>query len=144
MANELYDVIDGNIIENGEKAITAQSLKNTLYALADEIGKGGQGGGEFYTLAIADLLGEEPLTEEQKAHNAELYRKIMEVDLTSAVSVPPVFCVGLPMMIDFTDGELAFILSIPAGMNADYTLMGYCLLIILNEDGSIIQQLLNA
>lgn len=137
---EILDAINNVIVTNNQKGITAESLANILTEIVNAMGTGG---GEFYTLAIGDLLGETPLTEEQKAHNAELYRKMIEVDFTSIESVPPVFCAGLPTMMDFVDGEMAFILSIPIGMSADYTLKGYCLLIILNEDGSIIQQLLN-
>lgn len=138
---DVIDAINNVIVTNNQKGITAESLASVLLDMLEVTPE--SSGSEFYTLAIGDLLAETPLTEEQRAHNAELYSKLMEVDFTLSESVPPVFCAGLPMMIDFVDGELAFILSIPIGMTADYTLKGYCLLIILNEDGSIIQQLLN-
>ena len=137
---DVIDAINNVIVSNDQKGITAESLARVLLDMLEVTPE--SSGGEFYTLAIGDLFGETPLTEEQKAHNAELYRKLVDVDFTSIESVPPVFCAGLPVMIDFVDGELAFVLTVPAGMNADYTLVGYCLLIILNEDGSIIQQLI--
>ena len=139
---DVIDAINNVIVTNNQKGITAESLARVLLDMLEVTPE--SSGSEFYTLAIGDLFGETPLTEEQKAHNAELYRKMTEVDFTSIESVPPVFCAGLPTMMDFADGEMAFILSIPAGMNADYTIMGYCILIILNEDGSLIHQLPNA
>lgn len=136
---DVIDAINNVIVTNDQKGITAESLASILLDMLEVTPE--SSGSEFYTLAIGKLLGDAPLTEEQKAHNAELYSKLMEVDFTSTESVPPVFCAGLPTMIDFVDGELTFILSIPVEMEADGTLMGYCLLFILNEDGSIIQQL---
>ena len=77
MANELYDVIDGNIIENGEKAITAQSLKNTLYALADRIGQGGGGvGGEYIDVRYTDKETMTDLLPEAQEHNVGVYERM--------------------------------------------------------------------
>lgn len=110
--NELYDVIDANIVPNGVKGITAQGLKNTLYAMADKIGEGGGGsnvgaGGLYiyFGTPVSDSAGEISQTPEQKAHNAEVFKIIKK----SAV-IPP-------LSVDITDYMLA-LEELPDGVDA--------------------------
>lgn len=88
--NELYEVIDNNIIPNGVKAITGQGLKNTLYAMADEIGNGsGNSIGQivFYLGKVNLETNETTLTPEQKAHNAEMAKIIKESPISLNASI---------------------------------------------------------
>lgn len=109
--NELYDVIDANIVPNGVKGITAQGLKNTLYAMADKIGEGGGGsnvgaGGLYiyFGKPVIGSDGETTHTPEQKAHNAEVFKIIKE-----SISIPPI-------SVDITD-YMDFAGSLPDGVD---------------------------
>lgn len=74
-----HQCIDENIVSNGKRGITAQSLANTLHLLADEGGGAGtmmikvgalvSGGGDMVTTI---------LTAEEKEHNAEIFNAVKE------------------------------------------------------------------
>lgn len=75
----VHQCIDENIVSNGKRGITAQSLANTLHLLADEGGGAGTmmvkmgtlvpGGGDMVTTI---------LTAEERAHNVEIFNAVKE------------------------------------------------------------------
>lgn len=133
--NEIIDAIQSIITPNDQKGITAESLANILIEMVNSTPSGG-GNASFYTLCIgASFDGSEPLTEVEKAHNAELYATLTSLDTT--VDYPPVFCFGLPLFWAYYEGSLMFILSITIGMTTEGLLSGICYQIILNSDGTI-------
>ena len=92
---EMKTMIAETIMPNNKKAITAQSLANVLTTMAEN---SGEGGGDALVYCILDG-GDMELTPEQKAHNAESFKKLIQerVDmklaagtdiLTEVVSVP--------------------------------------------------------
>ena len=156
MANELYDVIDGNIIENGEKAITAQSLKNTLYALADGIGKGGGGAsGEYIDGRYKNEENMDELLPEAQEHNVGVYERVTAA-LERVGSVPSLainlggsaayssfitFNAGIimalfsfPVMGEFTNISIASIDGTQVNMIGTHLTL---LMIYLKSDGTI-------
>ena len=74
-----HQCIDENIVPNGKKGITAQSLANTLHLMVDEDGGAGtmmikigtlvQGEGDILTTI---------LTAEERAHNVEIFNAVKE------------------------------------------------------------------
>lgn len=64
---ELKEMIDSTINENGSRNITGKSLNLALNEIVDAMGSGSGGG----TLSVYFAMGNE--TEEQKAHNAATY-----------------------------------------------------------------------
>ena len=118
--NELYDVIDSNIVPNGVKGITAQGLKNTLYAMADKIGNGGGGnnvgtGGLYiyFGIPVIGSDGEIAHTPEQKAHNAEVFKIIKESISIPTISIDStdywIYSIGIPDGVDTTGIKMSFI-----------------------------------
>lgn len=87
---ELKEFIEGTIIPNKIKGITATMLKEVLLEVADSLGEGGEGGGgytfwcnfdaeifnqpDFY----AGLVDSNLLTTEQLEHNKQCFDKIIE------------------------------------------------------------------
>lgn len=75
----VHQCIDENIVSNGKRGITAQSLANTLHLIADEGGGAGtmmvkigtlvQGEGDILTTF---------LTAEERAHNVEIFNAVKE------------------------------------------------------------------
>lgn len=75
----VHQCIDENIVSNGKRGITAQSLANTLHLIADEGGGAGTmmvkvgtvvpGGGGIITTV---------LTAEERAHNVEIFNAVKE------------------------------------------------------------------
>lgn len=75
----VHQCIDENIVSNGKRGITAQSLANTLHLIADEGGGAGtmmvkigtlvQGEGDILTTI---------LTAEEMAHNVEIFNAVKE------------------------------------------------------------------
>lgn len=69
---ELIEAINGTLISNEEKAITADALRNLLTDIVENSGSGGGGGMTFQIGVEIDENGEVPvLTPEQIAHNKE-------------------------------------------------------------------------
>lgn len=91
--NELREMIEQNIVPNGTKGITGQSLKNTLLEMADAIGQGGGGssaggaGVVFYVGSINRDTLEATQTPEQKAHNAEMFQIFANSPMGVPVSI---------------------------------------------------------
>lgn len=78
---EIIEAINSTIVTNGQKGITAESLANLLIEMASATpeGSGGSGGLHVYVPLPAEFAGVEiHITEEQQAHNAEVYAKCLE------------------------------------------------------------------
>ena len=78
---EIIEAINSTIVANGQKGITAESLANLLIEMASATpeGSGGSGGLHVYVTLPAEFAGvETSITEEQQAHNAEVYAKCLE------------------------------------------------------------------
>lgn len=87
---EILDAINATIVTNGQKGITAESLANILTEIVNAVGEGSGGvGGEYIDMTMAnpeDSTSTE-LTAEAKAHNAEVYIKLLQA-LTNNVGTP--------------------------------------------------------
>lgn len=75
----VHQCIDENIVSNGKRGITAQSLANTLHLLADE----GGGAGTMMVKLGTLVPGEGDmvttiLTAEERAHNVEIFNAVKE------------------------------------------------------------------
>lgn len=78
---EIIEAINSTIVANGQKGITAESLANLLIEMASATpeGSGGSGGLHVYVPLPAEVVDVDiPITEEQQAHNAEVYAKCLE------------------------------------------------------------------
>ena len=77
---EIIEAINSTIVANGQKGITAESLANLLIEMASATPEGGGNGSLIlYVPSSVETFGVDvPLTEEQQAHNAEVYAKCLE------------------------------------------------------------------
>ena len=89
MNNNLIDAIQQVITPNGKKAISAESLANLLIDIVSAIPEGNGGSGQvvfyagdadFETMSLVQ-------TAEEKAHNAEMYKIMMESPISLSASV---------------------------------------------------------
>lgn len=87
---EILEAINATIAPNGVKGITAESLANILTEIVNAAGEGGAGG-EYLDMTPAnpDDLESEELSEEAKAHNAEVYNKLLTA-LNAVAAIPMV------------------------------------------------------
>lgn len=90
---EILDAINATIVTNGQKGITAESLANILIEIVNAAGEGGGGvGGEYLDMTMIDANESDELTPEAKAHNAEVYAKLVQALRNNAgtpyISVP--------------------------------------------------------
>lgn len=73
----VHQCIDENIVSNGKRGITAQSLANTLHLIADE---GGGAGTMMVKMGTLVPGGEDMvttiLTAEERAHNVEIFNAV--------------------------------------------------------------------
>ena len=93
---EILEAINATIAPNGVKGITAESLANILTEIVNAAGEGGAGG-EYLDMTPAnpDDLESEELSEEAKAHNAEVYNKLLTA--LNAVAAIPMVSVNMVM-----------------------------------------------
>lgn len=89
---DLYEVIDSNIVPNNVKGITGQSLKNTLYAMADKIGEGG--GASVLQIMLGDVSADmelgtfsTTLSPEETVKNVEIFNILKESKTPQLVGV---------------------------------------------------------
>lgn len=75
----VHQCIDENIVSNGKRGITAQSLANTLHLIADEGGGAGTMMIKIGTVVQGegDLI-KTVLTAEERAHNVEIFNAVKE------------------------------------------------------------------
>lgn len=80
---EMKTMIAETIMPNNKKAITAQSLANVLTTMAEN---SGEGGGDALVYCAVD--GEDmELTPEQKAHNAESFKRLYQERVPMALAI---------------------------------------------------------
>lgn len=147
---EIIEAINSTIVANGQKGITAESLANLLIEMASATpeSSGGSGALNIICPMIADASGVDyELTEEDKAHNAEVYSKYLEC-FNNGTALPlivadfsPVYTlmmgtevsyVETPMNTIFTPSEIEGVVGL-----AFSTFMGGQLMFQVNEDGSV-------
>lgn len=89
--NEIIEAINATIIPNGQKGITAESLANLLIemvnATPEEGSSSGSGQVVFYLGIPNEEFTEFTLTQEQQAHNAEMFKIIKESPITPNASI---------------------------------------------------------
>lgn len=105
-----HQCIDENIVPNGKKGITAQSLANTLHLMVDEDGGAGtmmikigtlvQGEGDILTTI---------LTAEERAHNVEIFNAVKEA--TANGEAMPVITFDILSLYASVEPEVAVILA---------------------------------
>lgn len=141
--NEIKDMINSTISENGERGITGQALNLALNAIADALANAGGGGLETI------YLYEETMTPEQQAANAAVFAKAKAAYEAGQplpnvrVCMPPVFMGGAGV----SGYQIAPMVSYIAPDTEAATAMGvYGLLVgvqsgeaptVINEDGSV-------
>ena len=108
--NELIEAINSTIVANGQKGITAESLNLILNELVNS--GGGTGGVTFYIGNIDESTGAATQTEQQKAHNAEMFQVVK-----NAEQLPPV-------MVDMSDYYSAS-MGMTAKMAGSSSIVGY-------------------
>lgn len=86
---ELIEMIDATINENGSRSITGKALNLALTEIVNAMGSGSGAG----AATIYYMMGEE--TEEQKAHNATVWAQL-KATVEAGQPLPPI-------MIDITD-----------------------------------------
>ena len=86
---ELIEMIDATINENGSRSITGKALNLALTEIVNAMGSGSGAG----AATIYFMMGEE--TEEQKAHNATVWAQL-KATVEAGQPLPPI-------MIDLTD-----------------------------------------
>lgn len=110
---ELKELIEGIIIPNGQKGISADMLKSVLLEVADSLGEGGEGGSAGYTFFVNCDMGQidvtnitestlesaNLLTPEQLEHNRTMFAKITE-DINNGKPIP---IIDFNMPIDFME-----------------------------------------
>lgn len=125
---EIRDLIDSTINENGAKAITGKALNLALNELVGAVEEAAQSGGSSAERVYVNI-DSTPLTDEQKAHNADLYTTILAAFEAGELIAPlaiiataegahyqiniiSVIYNGEAMMLfGFSDGAVIFILS---------------------------------
>ncbi len=144
--NEIIEAINSTIMPNGQKGITAEALANILIEMTNA--SGGGGGGVTFYIGNVDSSTETPIitvTEEQKAHNAEMFQVVKNAEHLPSVVVDfseyYSSMTGLPYrlsepstMIAYISPEAAAAMGAPnegIGLSA-----GGCDLLV-NPDGSI-------
>lgn len=100
---ELKEFIEGTIIPNKIKGITATMLKEVLLEVADSLGEGGGGGyaifcnydkevitsGDYKDNPAAGIVASNLLTPEQLEHNKQCFEKII-AEINSGKPMPPI------------------------------------------------------
>ena len=104
----VHQCIDENIVTNGKRGITAQSLANTLHLLADE---GGGAGAMMVTVGTV-VPGEGDivttvLTSEERAHNVEIFNAIKEAAANGEAM--PVITLDILALVKSLDPEIALL-----------------------------------
>lgn len=125
--DEIKAMIAETIQTNNKKAITAQSLANVLTTMAENSGEGG-GGLKFSEERTLYGINEEVLTDEQKAYNAETYKKISNGE---AVTINMGGYILPPTVSSSTDDFIGFTMMMKSDESNIY------FLVKLQNDGSV-------
>lgn len=114
---EIIEAINSTIVANGQKGITAESLANLLIEMASATpeSSGGSGGLIFYQGLPNEDFTEFSLTEEERAHNVNMYNTFVSkpcgsvsFDLTRFY----VEMVGAEEGLDLNADEFKFIMTL--------------------------------
>lgn len=106
----VHQCIDENIVSNGKRGITAQSLANTLHLIADE----GGGAGTMMVKVGTLVPGEGDmvttiLTAEERAHNVEIFNAVKEAAANGEAM--PVIIVDILALYASLAPEIAIMLA---------------------------------
>lgn len=105
-----HQCIDENIVSNGKRGITAQSLANTLHLLADE--GGGAGTVMVKTGTVVPEEGDlikTVLTAEERAHNVEIFNAVKEAAANGEAM--PVLTFDILALVESLDPEIALLMA---------------------------------
>ena len=129
-----HQCIDENIVSNGNKGITAQSLANTLHLMVDE---GGSGSGMLMVNigTIVDNGGDMPttiITSEEKEKNKEIFNIVKEAVKNGEPC--PMVSFDYLKLVGSMEPELAIVLA-GSSISMFPMMSGYIAGAILSETG---------
>ena len=133
---ELKDLIDSTINENGTKAITGKALNLALNEITNAVAEAATtGGSAAKTLYVGSDAS--PLTEEQIASNVALYNEISTA-LSNGAMPPQVNGVGYFAELG---GNMAFNGNLICIQEGVVNIIAYMVFFILASDGSVTVQI---
>lgn len=106
----VHQCIDENIVSNGKRGITAQSLANTLHLMVDE----GGGAGTMMVKVGTVIPGEgdiitTSLTAEDRAHNVEIFNAVKEAAANGEAM--PMLTFDILALVASLDPEIALLMA---------------------------------
>lgn len=105
---EIIEAINSTIVANGQKGITAESLANLLIEMASATHEG-SGGLNIICPMTTDVMGASyELTEEDKAHNAEVYSKCLEC-FNNGTTLPTIIADFSPLYTLTLGAEVSYV-----------------------------------
>lgn len=132
---ELKDLIDNTINENGTKAITGQALNLALNEITNAVAEAATtGGSAAKTLYVGS--DSSPLTQEQIASNVALYNEISTA--LSNKEIPPQ--VNGVAYIDQIGGNVGFLANVIFMQESVVGLYSFPVTAMLTSDGSVTVQ----
>lgn len=132
---ELKDLIDSTINENGTKAITGQALNLALNEIVNAVAEAATtGGSAAKTLYVGS--DESPLTQEQIASNIALYNEISTA--LSNKEIPPQ--VNGVAYLDQIGGNVGFLANVIFMQESVVGLYNFLVTAMLTSDGSVTVQ----
>lgn len=132
---ELKDLIDSTINENGSKAITGKALNLALNEITNAVAEAATtGGSAAKTLYVGS--DSSPLTEEQRASNVALYNEISTA-LSNKENPPQVNGVAY---IAELGGNAAFTGDFIIIQDGAVDIVAYTIVFMLTSDGSVTVQ----
>ena len=133
---ELKDLIDSTINENGTKAITGKALNLALNEIANAVAEAATtGGSAAKTLYVGSASS--PLAQEQIASNVALYNEISTA--LSNKEIPPQ--VNGVVYLDQVGGNVGFLSSVIIMSGGTVTLYSIPIQAELRSDGSVTVQI---
>lgn len=139
---ELRDLIDSTINENGNKAITGKALNLCMNELVQYVATNKPAMAERL---YVDLTGSSPITEEQQASNAALYEKLKTAFENDELLPTVVYQGAYPNTSEGISSLNSFLNPVMIGASGEYEgkIMFYLMMsqaVILSEDGGVIIQ----
>lgn len=132
---EIKDLIDSTINENGTKAITGQALNLALNEIVNAVAEAATTGGSVAkTLYVGS--GSSPLTQEQIASNVALYNEISTA--LSNKEIPPQ--VNGVTYLDQVGGNAGFLSNVITMSEGAVALYSFPVVAMLSSDGSVTVQ----
>lgn len=136
---ELRDLIDSTINENGNKAITGKALNLCMNELVQYVANNKP---QTTERLYMDLTGAAPITEEQQASNAALYEKLKTAFETDELLPIVVYQGTYPESSTGISSINSFLNPVMVGTSGEFEgkIMFYLMMsqaVILSEDGSV-------